>query len=71
MDLDKVTADVLEELNRFPVIDAHERLPREEAVADERRDFYTLFHHYCTTGLVSAGAGEEDVAVFRKQEQCI
>jgi uncharacterized protein len=61
---DSLTADLLEELVNTRTVDAHEHLPPEAPRLDTKRDFYSLFQHYCSGDLVAAGATDEDMAAF-------
>lgn len=68
MNVDGLTADIMEELCSIPTIDAHEHLPPEESRLDDPIDFYSLFECYSGADLVSAGATEEDRKAFANRE---
>jgi len=61
---DPLIRDLFEELQQIPTVDAHEHLPTEASRMGDRRDFYSLFQHYCAADLISAGATAEDMRAF-------
>ena len=68
MDSAHTAQELIAELKGIPTVDAHEHLPPEASRLKERRDFYSLFQHYCAADLVSAGATQEEMALFANQE---
>lgn len=68
MENHRLYAELLEELNTLPVIDAHEHLPTEPDRLALPCDFYSLFQHYCAADLVAAGATQADMDFFADRE---
>ena len=68
-DVDRLTNEILEELDGIPTVDAHEHLPPEKDHLAGAHDFYSLFQHYCAADLVAAGATQEEMAFFADREQ--
>ncbi len=66
---DSLVRELFEELEQIGTVDAHEHLPTEESRLEKARDFYDLFCHYCRGDLVSAGASDEDLALFGDREK--
>ncbi len=62
--LSRVTADLLNHLERIEIIDTHEHLPAEAERLAEKVDFSKLFSPYCAADLESAGMSRREVEDF-------
>ncbi len=67
-ELERLSADIFEELCGIPTVDAHEHLPPEKDHLADAHDFYSLFQHYCRADLVSAGATPAEMAMFANHD---
>ena len=54
-----LVTELMQFMDTFPVVDAHEHLPAEESRLKQDVDFSTLFSHYCIGDLISAGISAE------------
>lgn len=57
--------ELLSEIQGIPAVDTHEHLPEESERVKMDLDFFSLFDHYCTTDMLTAGCSQEDLAFFR------
>lgn len=57
-----LVAELVEELSKLPVIDAHEHLPPERDRVAQRVDVFTLFDHYTHLDQLTAGLSPQDQA---------
>jgi len=67
-EIERLSADIFEELCGIPTVDAHEHLPPEKDHLAEAHDFYSLFEHYCQADLVAAGATPAELAMFANRD---
>ena len=66
---DGLVAELFAELEQIGTVDAHEHLPTEAWCMQQKRDFFSLFEHYCRGDLVAAGATDEDMAFFADRDK--
>lgn len=70
MSEDSLVAELVEELEQIPTVDAHEHLPTEaEHLEKPGPDFFSLFEHYCQNDMRAAGASPEDLAFLADRDQ--
>jgi len=69
LETDGLVAELFAELEQIGTVDAHEHLPTEASRMDQKRDFFSLFEHYCRADLVAAGATDEDMAFFADRDK--
>jgi len=60
---------LMSEFEGFTIIDAHEHLPPERERVSRRVDVFTLFTHYTSTDLITAGMSREDYEKIIDPEQ--
>ncbi len=70
-DRDPLVAELLEEIQQIPAVDAHEHLPPESEHLAAPHDVFRLFEHYCRGDLVAAGARDADFAVWQDRTRPI
>jgi hypothetical protein len=59
--LDPIELELVKQLEKIPIIDAHEHLPSEEERLTYNVDALTLFSHYCKGDLEAAGMRQEEL----------
>ena len=60
---------MLNEFEDFVIIDAHEHLPPEKERVSRKVDVFTMFTHYTSTDLITAGMSKEDYEKIVDPEQ--